>query len=175
MSGQRGGAGRSQGKPEDVVYTPDWCAKDMIDHFAPTGVVLDPCRGLGAFHDLLPEGSPWCEITDGTDFFDWHAPVDWVIGNPPYSLTRPWFQHSFTIADDICYLVPCRNVFSAYGFLDDIRRYGGIVGLRIYGTGSYLGFPMGNAIGAFHLRRSWTGPTQFTYQQDAPLTLGVSP
>lgn len=150
----------------DVVYTPDWCALDMVDHFQPTGLVLDPCRGLGAFHDLLPPGSPWCEITDGVDFFQHTDRCDWVIGNPPYSLTRPWFRHSYTIADNLCYLVPLRNVFSGFGFLREIHDYGGIVELRTYGTGGKLGFPMGNAVGVFHIRRGYTGPTQFTFYED---------
>lgn len=149
-------------KQGDVVYTPDWCAKDMIEHFAPMGTVLDPCRGRGAFHDLLPSGSPWCEITEGRDFFDWKAPVDWVIGNPPYSMTRRWFRHSYSVAADIVYLVPLRNVFSGHGFIEEIHLFGGIREIRCYGTGGRLGFPMGNAVGAFHLSRHYAGPTTFS-------------
>ena len=163
MSPPRGGAGRGIGTPEDVVYTPDWCAKDMVEHFAPTGVVLDPCRGLGAFHDLLPEDSPWCEITEGSDFFDWTEPVDWVVGNPPYSLTRQWFFHSYGIAQHLLYLVPLRNVLGAYGFLKEIHEYGGIPELRVYGTGNRLGFPMGNAVGAFHIQRGYRGSTVLSF------------
>lgn len=149
-------------KRGDVVLTPDWCAKDMVDHFAPAGVVLDPCRGPGAFHNLLPAGSPWCEITDGVDFFAHHTPVDWVIGNPPYSMTRQWFRHSYTIADHLLYLVPLRNVFSGHGFITEIMSFGGIREIRCYGTGGRLGFPMGNAVGAFHIERGYDGPCQFT-------------
>lgn len=155
-------------KRGDVVYTPDWCAKDMIDHFDPAGVVLDPCRGLGAFHDLLPEGSPWCEITDGSDFFDWTTPVDWVIGNPPYSLTRKWFAHSYTIAEHLVYLIPLRNFFSGYGFVRDLHEWGGIREIRCYGTGGRLGFPMGNAVGAIHAQRGHGGSTDFTFYDDIP-------
>lgn len=162
MSAQRGGAGRGTGLPEDVVYTPTWCAADIVSHFDPRGVVLDPCRGKGAFHDLLPEGSPWCEITEGVDFFDWSTPVDWVIGNPPYSLTRPWFRHSYSIAEHLVYLVPCRNVFSAAGFLTEIHEFGGFREIRLYGTGGKLGFPMGNAVAAFHVQRGWSGPCVFS-------------
>ena len=155
-------------KQGDVVYTPTWCAQDMIDHFHPSGVVLDPCRGGGAFHDLLPAGSPWCEITDGVDFFSWDRPVDWVIGNPPYSMTRPWFAHSYKIADHLLYLVPLRNVFSGYGFIKEIHEFGGIQAIRVYGTGGSLGFPMGNAVGAFHITRGYVGPTDFTLYASPP-------
>ena len=141
----------------------------MLDHFRPDGVQLDPCRGKGAFHSLMPVGSPWCEITDGRDFFDWDTQVDWVLGNPPYSLTRKWFCHSYTIATNLLYLVPLRNVFSGFGFVKEIHEFGGIAAIRVYGTGGKLGFPMGNAIGAFHVVRDFTGPTQFTlYRANNP-------
>jgi hypothetical protein len=69
-------------KQGDVVYTPAWCAADMVDHFQPSGRVLDPCKGVGVFLDYLPDAE-WCEITEGRDFFDWHDQVDWVVSNPP--------------------------------------------------------------------------------------------
>lgn len=156
-------------KQGDVVYTPDWCAKDMIEHFGVEGSVLDPCRGLGAFTDQLPDGTPWCEITDGRDFFEWARPVDWVVGNPPYSMTRPWFRHSYTIARHLLYLVPLRNVFSGYGFVREIHTFGGIREIRLYGTGGKLGFPMGNAVGAFHIEADYSGPTIFSYYDALPV------
>lgn len=161
-------------KTGDVVYTPEWAAEDMMRHFAPTGVVLDPCRGRGAFHDLMPEGSPWCEITDGRDFFDWSEPVDWVIGNPPYSLTRKWFRHSYEIADNLVYLIPLRNLFSGYGFVRELCEYGGIVEMRLYGTGGRLGFPMGNAIGAIHARRGYNGASTVSFFDPLPIDLKES-
>lgn len=155
-------------KQGDVVYTPDWCAEDMVRHFNPQGVVLEPCKGAGVFMDYLPTDAAWCEISEGKDFFEWTDPVDWVISNPPYSLTRPWFRHSYTIAANLVYLVPLRNVFSGYGFLREIADFGGIVEIRTYGTGSTLGFPMGNAIGAFHIQRDYKGLTMFSdYKTDA--------
>lgn len=162
-------------KQGDVVYTPEWVVIDMIDHFRPSGVVLDPCRGKGAFTEHLPDGSPWCEITDDRDFFEWSSPVDWVIGNPPYSMTRPWFRHSYTIADHLLYLVPLRNVFSGYGFVREIHEYGDIREIRVYGTGGKLGFPMGNAVGVFHVERAWRGSTDITFYDpiEARLELAV--
>lgn len=44
-------------KQGDVVYTPSWVVSDMLAHFRPTGRVLDPCRGLGAFTDRLPSAA----------------------------------------------------------------------------------------------------------------------
>lgn len=149
-------------KTGDIVYTPAWVAADMVEHFKPVGNVLDPCRGKGAFTDLLP-GADWCEIEDGRDFFDWTQHVDWAISNPPYSLTRPWFKHSYTIADNLCYLVPLRNIFSGYGFVREIHEWGGIKEIRTYGTGGRLGFPMGNAVGAMHIQRQYRGATTFSF------------
>lgn len=156
----------SSEKRGDIVYTPSWVVTDMVAYFQPQGRLLDPCRGAGAFTDQLPSGTAWCEISDGRDFFEWRDRVDWVIGNPPYSLTRKWFQHSYKIADNLLYLVPLRNVFSGYGFTKEIDRFGGIVAIRIYGTGGRLGFPMGNAIGAFHIQRGYAGDTTFSFYEE---------
>jgi len=153
-------------KQGDIVYTPEWAARDMIEHFRPNGTILDPCRGKGAFHDLMPGGSPWCEITDGRDFFAWTTPVDWVIGNPPYSMTRRWFRHSYEIAENLVYLIPLRNLFSGYGFVREVYEYGSIVEIRCYGTGGRLGFPMGNAVGAVHVRRGHRGPMEFSFYDE---------
>lgn len=161
-------------KMGDVVYTPAWAAEDMIRHFRPSGRVLDPCKGAGVFLDYLPAGSEWCEITHGRDFFEWTQPVDWVVSNPPYSLTRPWFKHSYTVADHLLYLVPLRNVFSGYGFVREIYEFGGIREIRLYGTGGKLGFPMGNAVGAMHIERGYVGAASFSFYEPMALTLGVA-
>lgn len=151
-------------KTGDIVYTPRWVAKDMVEHFAPKGAVLEPCKGKGVFMEFLP-GASWCEIAEGRDFFAWRTPVDWVISNPPYSLTRKWFLHSYKIAKNLVYLVPLRNVFSGFGFLREIYAFGGIVEIRLYGTGGSIGFPMGNAVGAFHIQQGFTGSTRFTFAE----------
>jgi len=153
----------------DVVYTPAWAAEDMVRHFKPSGIILDPCRGEGIFHNLLPSGSPWCEISEGIDFFGFTEQVDWVIGNPPYSMTRKWFRHTYAIAKDFVYLIPLRNLFSGYGFLLELYGFGGIVELRLYGTGAALGFPMGNAIGAVHARRGYTGDSIVSFYSRSPI------
>lgn len=70
---------------KDVVYTPPELARDMVGYFRPKGVILDPCMGNGAFYNLFPKGSKWCEIERGRDFFAWTETVDYIISNPPYS------------------------------------------------------------------------------------------
>lgn len=150
-------------KRGDVVYTPAWAAKDMVEHFQPSGRILEPCCGEGVFLTYLPPETEWCEITKGRDFFSFKEKVDWVVSNPPYSLTRKWFKHSYLVADNLLYLVPLRNVFSGFGFLKEIDAFGGIKELRLYGTGAALGFPMGNAIGAFHIQAGFKGSTTFSF------------
>jgi hypothetical protein len=149
----------------DRVYTPSWVAEDMVRWFQPTGKILEPFRGTGVFTQLIPDAF-WCEIDEGRNFFSWTERVDWVISNPPYSLTRECFNHAFRICDDLVFLVPLRNVFSGYGFVRDIRRFGNIAHIRLYGTGNRLGFPMGNCVGAIHVQRGYTGPTSWSDSAD---------
>ncbi|WP_139135052.1 hypothetical protein [Magnetovibrio blakemorei] len=93
----------------DVVYTPVPLAKFLIEYLNPTGRVLDPCRGNGAFYDNFPAGCEklYCEITEGKDFFDFHEPVDWIITNPPYStpVLRAFLTHSFRISNNVAFLI----------------------------------------------------------------------
>lgn len=151
----------------DVVYTPRWCAEDMVKFFGPSGVILEPCRGAGVFMEFLPTDAKWCEIAEGKDFYDWHEPVDWLVSNPPYSQTRKWLRHSYTIAKNILYLVPFRNMTSGYGLLVEVRKFGWLKHIRLYGTGGKLNFPMGNAVAAFHIEKGYRGPTEFSFFQEA--------
>jgi len=150
---------------KDVVYTPDWLARAIVEHFQPAGACLDPCRGGGAFYSLLPSGSEWCEIGEGRDFFLWDKPVDWVIGNPPYSCLLGWIRHSFKVGENIAYLMPLHRVFASYEFIEEIKRYGGIKEILIVGTGATAGFPFGHALGVVHYQKGYSGPTQWTHLQ----------
>lgn len=110
--------------PIDVVYTPDYVARDMVEFFKPTGSVLEPSCGNGAFLKYLP-GAQWCEIEQGRDFYQWNTPVDWIIGNPPYSQYSQWLQHSMEIAENICYLLPCNKAFNSYAMIKRVNAWGG--------------------------------------------------
>lgn len=150
----------------DRIYTPDWCALDMVRHFAPAGRVLEPCRGGGAFTRALPDAE-WCEIDDGRDFFAWSDPVDWVITNPPFSQTRDFWRHAAKIAEHIVFLVVIRNFFSSDRFIREIESFGGIAEMRFYGGGARLKFPMGNPVGAVYCRRAYDGPMSWSRYQHA--------
>lgn len=108
-------------------------------------------------------GAEWCEITEGRDFFAWNEQVDWIISNPPYSLFKEWLIHSFDICQNIVYLIPIARFFSAYGLMKDTRKRGWIKHIRVYGTGSRLNFPMGNAMGAIYFKRDWWGDTSWSW------------
>lgn len=150
----------------DRVMTPAWVAHDLVRFFAPHGVTLEPCRGDGAIYDALPEQREWCEITEGRDFFDWTTRVDWIVTNPPYSQTRAFMRHAFAVSNDVVLLVPMRNIVSGYGTVRLGNSFGGMRNIRWYGTGSKLGFPMGNAIAAVHWSKGYAGPTTQTFVED---------
>ena len=158
----------------DKVMTPAWAAADMVSHFAPSGRVLEPCRGEGAIYNLLPAGAKWCEIDEGRDFFAFSDPVDWIISNPPYDQTRAFMRHAFRLADNVVFLVPARNIVSGYGTVREMCGWGGLAEIRWYGTGSRLGFPMGNAIAAFHWRRGNNSDTRQTFYEDDARGLQVA-
>ncbi len=92
---------------KDIVMTPVETAVDVINNFSPTGTILDPCRGTGAFYNNLPSTcqKDWCELSEGKDFFDYKDKVDWIITNPPWSKIKEFIIHSMTIANDIVYLI----------------------------------------------------------------------
>ena len=55
----------------DVVYTPDLIVNLMLDFCNyKNEIVLDSCRGKGAFYNKLKEPKFYCEITEDIDFFN---------------------------------------------------------------------------------------------------------
>lgn len=152
-------------KGNDCIMTPEWVAQDMVSHFSPSGVILEPAKGDGVFTNLLPSAK-WCEIREGRDFFDWNQRVDWIISNPPFSLMRKFILHSFEVADNIVYLVPVWKIYLAYGTVRAAQAYGGVREIRWYGTGTRLDFPMGNGIGAVYWQRGYRGSMRQTFYEE---------
>lgn len=153
--------------PADVVYTPAPWATDIVRHFKPEGLCLDPCRGGSAFYDALSEPKDWCEIADGRDFFEYRARVDWIVSNPPYSIFSRWLDHSLSLADNIVYLIPVNKLLSSLQKLHKVYTYGGIAHIRYYGTGRAAGFPFGFPVGAVHLKKGYSGPMEISWYKDA--------
>lgn len=100
--------------PQDCFITPNHIVKKMIEMTCinENDIVLDPCKGDGAFYNQLPNCiKHWCEIKDGINFFDYHNNVDIIIGNPPFSLWDQWIKHSISLnPKKICYLFGCLNL-----------------------------------------------------------------
>lgn len=144
----------------DIVYTPIEIASNIIKYLNPTGTCLDPCMGDGAFYNNLPAGSDYCEIREGKDFFNYNNKVDWVIGNPPYSIFENFLRKAFEIADNVSYLVPTNKIFQRQLIMDMINKYGGIKSIIIYGRGSLIGFPFGFSVGNFYFKRGYEGKTE---------------
>jgi hypothetical protein len=146
----------------DVVMTPRWCAKSIVEHFKPTGRVLDPCRGFGAFSDHMP-GCEWCEISEGRDFFAWTEPVDWIVSNPPYAIYSKFMRHAMTLANEIVWLIPINKAWNSDRSIRDVFRWGGIVETMVVGPGSSLDFPVGFSVGAVHFRKGYRGPMSTSF------------
>jgi len=144
----------------DVVFTPDWLAKQICEMFPIKGRVLEPCKGEGVFLKYLPDNTEWCEIADGKNFYDYHKKVDWLVTNPPYSDYDRFLDHSFELADNIILLVPIAKMMKSMGTLKKIFSYGGIVSCHFLGGGQ-AGFPFGFPVGIYHLQRNYTSQTTF--------------
>lgn len=143
--------------PADVVYTPRNISQAIIRKLNPSGLCLDPCKGDGAFFDYLPSGSEYCELEEGTDFLHYNKKVDWIIGNPPYSIFLEFLQHSFEISDNVSFLVPTNKVFQRQIIMDMINDYGGLKSVIVYGSGNLIGFPFGFSVGNFHFEKGYKG------------------
>lgn len=148
---------------KDIVYTPEWLSKAIVDHFCPVLPCLDPCRGGGAFYKYMPSGSDWCEIEDGRDFYQFTGLTQWCVGNPPYSELLGWIRHSFTVAENVVYLVPLHRIMASYQFLQDLDRWGGIAEILLVGTGTTAGFPFGHALAAVHFKKNYKGGTVWSH------------
>ena len=148
---------------KDVVFTPEHIAVAMVKHFAPSGRMLDPCKGDGVFLRQMP-GADYCELQEGKDFFDWREPVDWIVSNPPYSVYSEWLRHSFKVADNIVYLIPINKAFNSSSMLQETYEYGGIAEIVHVGPGSALKFPVGFAVGAVHYKRGYHGGIVYRHE-----------
>ena len=109
---------------KDIVMTPVYLAKNIIEHFEPTGLILDPCRGEGAFYDNYnTDNKDWCELGEGKDFLEYNKKVDWIITNPPWSKMRIFLEHGMKIADNIVYLTTI-NHYTTKRRIRDMKEMG---------------------------------------------------
>lgn len=75
-------------KDNDIVMTKPEMAKHLIGQicFQEGDVVMEPCRGKGAFYNNFPSHvkSLFCEINEGKDYLEFEGEVDITLSNPPF-------------------------------------------------------------------------------------------
>jgi len=146
----------------DEVETPYEVAIMIVNHFNPTGKILEPCKGEGNLLRALPKGTLWCEIKDGKDFFDFKSKVDWIITNPPYSKMRAFMQQGMDISDNVVFLTSINHLWLKARIRDIRERGFGIKEILLVDTPK--SFPQsGFQFGVFHLQRGWKGNIKFNH------------
>lgn len=144
----------------DLVFTPASLALEIISHFKPTGSVLDPCRGQGAFFNQFPSDcvSYWCEIEQGVDFFQFDKKVDWIVTNPPWSKIRSFLKHSYALTDNIVFLITINHLMTK-ARLREMREAGfGIKEFYLVETPKDKWPQSGFQLAAIYLKKDYTGP-----------------
>lgn len=145
----------------DEVQTPIGLAKRIVEHFQPSGDILEPCKGEGNFYNLLPTNTEWCEITQGRNFFTWTKKADWIVTNPPWSQIRMFLQHSMTLANDIVFLMTINHVWTKARVRDIYDA--GFALKEICLVEMPVEFPQsGFQLGAVHISKGWEGDVKLS-------------
>jgi len=153
----------------DKVYSPSWLAKAIVEHFKPEGKILEPCKGNGAFTDLMP-GCDWCEIDLGRDFLttSTRKRYTWTVTNPPWSQFRAFLQKAMAVSDNVVFL-SLVNAFFMKARLNDMKLAG-------FGFREFLMVPTpvapwpqtGFQLGAVHIQRGYHGPVTMSEYRQRP-------
>ena len=151
---------------KDLVMTPESLAIDIIKHYKPTGKILDPCRGEGAFYDNFDtDNKDWCELGENKDFFDYDKKVDWIMTNPPWSLIRQFLDHAMKIADNIVYLITI-NHYTTKRRINDMRKNNfsikEIYCVELPKPNDWT--PTGFQLAAVHTQKDYKGDIKMSYQ-----------
>ena len=146
-----------------------------MEYFRANGFCLDPCKGLGAFYDALPEPKDWCEIQQGRDFLKYEPTqkISWVITNPPWSAKeyRPIARRCFELADNVVFLVRLHNGLGTTARHNDYREFGHRIKEIILCPWEGVGFPPeGFALAVIHWKKGWQGDCTWTYWHEPPPT-----
>ena len=149
---------------KDLVMTPEYLAKEIIEHFNPIGKILDPSRGEGVFYDNYPtDNKDWCELGENKDFLTYSDKVDWIITNPPWSLMQKFLKHGMEIADNIVYLTTI-NHYTTKKRIREMREHDFSVA-EVYCVKTPLKpWPqLGFQLAAVHTMRGYKGDVKLSY------------
>ena len=146
----------------DKVMTREDVAIKIIEHFNPTGITLEPCRGSGSFYNNINGEKDWCEIDKNKDFFDYNKKANWIITNPPYSIYDKFLLKAFEVADNVVFLVPLAKAFKSQKIDKEIEKYGGLKEIVMLGGGGKIGFPFGFPCGCLYYKRGYKGDVKIT-------------
>jgi hypothetical protein len=152
----------------DRVYTPDWLAEAIVNHFKPFGSCLEPCKGGGAFVRAMKKFGitdiDTMEIDEGDDFLNdiLFRQYNWSISNWPWSKFRAFLKGNLRVADNIVTLTTVNHVISLKARLRDIKEAGYFV-REILFMDTPKEFPQsGLALGAILLNKE-AGDCKFSY------------
>lgn len=148
----------------DRVYTPPELAARIVNHFQPSGVLMEPCTGKHAFTNAMfpysQEPVRCCEIDAGTNFLT--SPhlehYDWIITNPPWSQLRAFLNKSMEVADNVVFLCLV-NAFFMKARQQDMKKHGfGMKEILFVPTPPKPWPQTGFSLGAVHIQRGYKGP-----------------
>lgn len=99
-------------KSNDVVMTPEYLAKKLVNYFKPKGKGLEPCRGTGNIYKYL-KNADWCEITENKDFYEYNKQVDYVFTNPPWSDIKNFLTKALSVSkSDVYFLCTINHLWT---------------------------------------------------------------
>lgn len=136
------GRGKRSKIPGDRYYTPQWVVDVCLEMVLPViclrkpKLILEPSAGTGRFLGPLrrrypeaqilaidndPAVGPWPEADESltADFLEWTPPegirFDLTIGNPPFTYTKDFCEHAWTMSKAVVFL-------ARYGILSAAKR-----------------------------------------------------
>lgn len=147
----------------DVHFTDSRVASAIVNHFKPSGKILEPFKGEGAFLEPLLALSDnnhvdWCEISLGRDFLLYEKKVDWIVTNPPFEALTRMMEKAFSLSNHTVFLIPISKYFSSSPRLKLAKEYGGLKEMLYVGTGRDIGFDIGFPFAAMHFEKEYCGP-----------------
>lgn len=119
-------------KGNDLIYTPYPLARSIVEHFNPSGLILEPCKGRGSFTKIFERNGlsyNWGEIREGRDFlkFNPKRKYDWIITNPPFSKIKDFLLKSCQLQiPNIVFLIYLTAITTS-GKLNILKEYSYII------------------------------------------------